>query len=172
MVNRTPRSAGLLIALLAGPVWLLAGGDGRPDQPAAVAAPPAPTAGATEPGSVPVRLRWDAVAGADVAEYLVSWGDGPATYTASRTVGRAETAIVLDLPRRAKPYYFAVQTRDTAGRMSGFSNEFAIDVSSGRATTWKPAVKQKPARVRKPKPPRPPKPPKPERTRARQPDGQ
>jgi hypothetical protein len=115
-------------------------------QPTAAQSEPPPTATAGAPTqAVHVSFRWAPSPDTDVTGYLVSWGDKPGVYTSTSTVGPTSTSIELSLMRRPEPYYVAVQARNVAGALSAYSNEFSLDVFSGRprATKVKKAPKPK-----------------------------
>jgi hypothetical protein len=104
-----------------------------------------------------VQLRWDPSTDTDVSGYLVSWGDVPGKYTQTQAVGPEVTSLDLNVSPRPQPYYIAVQTRNRAGQLSGFSNEFGLDLSSGRPRPlkmagWRAKGSSSEAKVKTPKP--------------------
>jgi len=113
---------------------------------------------------VKVGFSWDPNTESDLAGYVVSWGDKPGGYTQSKSLGREATSVELELALRPEPYYVAVQARNAAGQVSGYSNEFSLDVSSGKAKAVKAgktkAKRVKPPKEKKQKPPKKPKKPK------------
>ena len=139
MTGRVMATMGLL-AGLAGLVaaWLLTTAAAQQVTPQAAGLPSAASpAKAASPGTTSVLMRWDANTEADLAGYVVSWGDKPGAYDRSRTVGPGTTSVELELAPRPQPYFVAVQARDAAGRLSGYSNEFGLDLSSGLARPLK-----------------------------------
>lgn len=113
-------------------MWLLATPAASQVETRAASAPAA-TEGTSPAPPVPgkVRFAWDPSGDKDVAGYVVSWGDAPGKYTDTRTVGADTTSIELAVTPRPQPYYLAIQARNRAGQLSGYSNEFALDLSSG-----------------------------------------
>lgn len=130
-----------------GRAWLAA--EMRPHQdgalPSASESSGNPTQGAAK---LTVRFAWDTVDAPTTTAYVVSWGDKPGVYTASTTVGAKESEAQISLTVRPEPYYVVVQARDASGTLSGYSNPFSLDVSSGKATAVKeqPRVRAKPKR--------------------------
>jgi hypothetical protein len=127
--------------------WQLAAPSTRQAPPAGAPAVESQAVGAT-PTQVRVPLRWDASTDTTVAAYVVSWGDTPGAYTANTVVAGTATTVELELSARPEPYFVAVQARNAAGQLSGYSNEFGLDVSSGRAKPLR-AAKAKPSSTRK-----------------------
>lgn len=157
-VTRSAIGAGAVLAGLAGvtTVWLFAT-PAASQEARAAAAPAAPdSAHAAPPGDGKVRFSWEPSQDKDVTGYVVSWGDTPGKYTESKTVGPDVTRVELDVAPRPQPYYVAVQSRNRAGQLSGYSNEFGLDLSSGepkalRVPTWRETRSQS-AKVKTPKP--------------------
>lgn len=112
-------------------VWLLAAPEVRQADHRAAASQAATGETAVPGGPTKVRLRWDPSPDKDLAGYVVSWGDAPSKYTATRTVGPDVTSIELDIAPRPQPYFVAIQARNRAGQVGGYSNEFGLDLSSG-----------------------------------------
>jgi hypothetical protein len=133
-------------------VWLLAAPTHRQTEPRAgatsVAQSEAPASGT--PGKV--RLRWDPSPDTDLAGYVVSWGDAPSKYTDTRTVGPDVTSIELDMVPRPQPYFIAIQARNRAGQVGGYSNEFGLDLSSGTPRALKVPKAAKATGAKKTKP--------------------
>jgi hypothetical protein len=124
-------------------VWLLAAPAARQAEVRAGATQAATREAAVASGEAKVRLRWDPSTDKDVAGYVVSWGDAPAKYTQTRTVGPDVTSIELDVAPRPEPYFIAIQARNRAGQVGGYSNEFGLDLSSGTPQAVKvPNVKR------------------------------
>lgn len=100
--------------------------------------PTAPVESAVDSSDAAARtakapVRWDASPEADLAGYVVSWGDAPGRYTSTKEVGPDVTSLELIVSLRPNPYFVVVQARDKSGKLSGYSNEFGLDVSSGVA---------------------------------------
>ena len=128
----TMATAGALIALggLA-TAWLLAAEATRQVETREVATSVAAGEKGASVTATKVKLRWDSSSEKDLAGYVVSWGDASSKYTETRTVGSDVTSIELDLAPRPQPYFIAIQARNRAGQVSGYSNEFGLDLSSG-----------------------------------------
>lgn len=157
----------LAAAVMAGREWLPAVASGRQPGSTSTGAPGAAAPEASGQGrTVKVEFKWQPNTEADLAGYIVSWGDKPGVYTSSKSVGPQATSVEFPVVVRPEPYYVVVQARDAKGALSGYSNEFALDVSGGKARAVKSPMKPKPKREKsakpkkdkrnKPKPPTPP----------------
>lgn len=118
-------------------VWLLATPSARQAAAQAGTSTTSAEAGTSAVRTTTVRLAWDPNAEQDLAGYVVSWGDTSGQYTQSKAVGAKETTVDIEVALRAQPYFIVVQGRNTAGQLGGYSNEFRLDVSSGRARPLK-----------------------------------
>lgn len=76
-----------------------------------------------------ITLAWDANTEADLASYKLSWGQLSRNYTASLGITKDVTLQQLTLPL-GKTYYFTVQAVNSAGVVSGFSNEVKVDLTT------------------------------------------
>jgi len=155
LTGRTIGTAGVLTAVCGlATVWLFAAPLARQAETRVAAT--TGTSGETGAGlaTTKVRLRWDPSTDTDLAGYVVSWGDGPGKYRESTTVGPDVTSVELDVAPRPEPYFVAIQARNRAGKLGGYSNEFGLDLSSGTPQALKPpkASKSSSSKVKTPKP--------------------